>query len=68
MCLAISCTQTKTKRKIKANQFYKVGDFHYETHFYCDSAKVFNKNHVRAYVDGIATDLMCETIVITNNY
>lgn len=67
MCLAISCTEMKPKRKFKVIQYYEANSWVSTENFYCDSVKVFSKYQVRAYLDGIGTDLISERIVIANN-
>ena len=58
----------KPKRKYKVVQFYsKIAYYIYENTLYCDSVKTFTKSHVRVYLDGTATDLIAERILVTTN-
>jgi hypothetical protein len=37
------------------------------TYLYCDSVKLFDRNHACVYIDGAATDLYAEQILISSN-
>ena len=61
--LLLSCQK---KRTYQVSVSYGKGWDKAYSSINCDSVKLFNPNHARFYVDGVATDIYGERILIGN--
>lgn len=63
--LLISCNEGK-QREYKVHTSYGSGFNSPSTTVNCDSVKLITPKHARVYVDGVATDLYADQILVSN--
>lgn len=68
--LLISCNPTPThiekQREYRVHTSYGSGWDLSSTTVKCDSVKLITPKHARVYVDGVATDLYADVILVSN--
>ena len=62
----MSCHNHK-ERKYTVYTSYGSGWNLSSSHIACDSVKLFNPHHARVYIDGFATDLYADRILVSGN-
>lgn len=68
ICLvAFTACQSGVHRPYIVFTAYGTGWKKSSTSIRCDSVKLFNKGYARVYIDGAATDLYADEILISNN-
>lgn len=63
--LLFSC-KTEKRREYKVHTIYGSGFNSPSTTVNCDSVKLITPKHARVYVDGVATDLYADQILVSN--
>lgn len=66
MILLLSCNDNHKHREYTVYLHRGKGWNSASTTINCDSVKMFNSTHARVYVDGVATDIFADDIMVSN--